>query len=131
MLKDVGNEFVARIADSLDRSLLIQAIAKGKISSAIMVRRDELDMSQKEFASIMGVSQAMVSKWESGECNFTLSTIAAICDKLGLVLELSLTKEEEYLAMQGQNWMYTKTNDPVRNGSILNKSGTPSLPNAA
>ena len=35
-------------------------------------------------ASFMGVSQAMISKWESGEYNFTINTLNEICDKLGL-----------------------------------------------
>ena len=41
-------------------------------------------MNQKQFASFMGVSQAMISKWESGEYNFTINTLNEICDKLGL-----------------------------------------------
>lgn len=54
------------------------------ISSAIEIRRKDLGMNQKQFASFMGVSQAMISKWESGEYNFTINTLNEICDKLGL-----------------------------------------------
>lgn len=55
------------------------------ISAAIELRRKDLGMNQKQFASFMGVSQAMVSKWESGEYNFTINTLNEICDKLEMV----------------------------------------------
>lgn len=45
------------------------------ISSEITAKRLEMGMSQKEFAKYMGVTQAMVSKWESGNYNFALSPI--------------------------------------------------------
>ena len=54
------------------------------ISAAIELRRKDLGMNQKQFASFMGVSQAMISKWESGEYNFTINTLNGICNKLNL-----------------------------------------------
>ena len=54
------------------------------ISAAIELRRKDLGMSQKEFSAYMGVSQAMVSKWESGEYNFTISSLNEICYRLDL-----------------------------------------------
>ena len=54
------------------------------IVSALITARVDRSMNQKEFAAFMGVSQAMVSKWESGECNFTVETVSKICEKLGL-----------------------------------------------
>lgn len=43
-----------------------------------------MHMSQKEFATYMGVSQSMVSKWESREYNFTTKALNEICKKLNL-----------------------------------------------
>lgn len=60
------------------------------ISAAIELRRKSLGMNQKQFASFMGVSQAMVSKWESGEYNFTINTLNEICYKLGLEFDPNL-----------------------------------------
>ncbi|MBQ9049343.1 MAG: helix-turn-helix transcriptional regulator [Lachnospiraceae bacterium] len=54
------------------------------ISAAIELRRKDLGMNQKQFASFMDVSQAMISKWESGEYNFTINTLNEICNKLNL-----------------------------------------------
>lgn len=67
----------------------------GKISAAIVKKRIELNMTQKEFASHMSVSQGMVSKWESGDCNFTVKTLAEIAEKLDLSLYIGL---KEYKA---------------------------------
>lgn len=54
------------------------------ISSKIQLKRIELGMNQKQFAKMMGVSQGMISKWESGGYNFTINTLIDICSKLGL-----------------------------------------------
>ena len=40
------------------------------IAVKIRNKRKELKLTQKEFAGLVGVSQGMVSKWESGEYNF-------------------------------------------------------------
>lgn len=60
---------------------------QGLVAGGISTRRQELHMSQKQFADAMGVSQGLVSKWESGETNFTLSTLVSIASKLGLDMQ--------------------------------------------
>lgn len=47
----------------------------GEISSAIVKKRMELNMTQKEFAKHIKVSQGMISKWEGGDYNFPLSRL--------------------------------------------------------
>jgi DNA-binding transcriptional regulator YiaG len=61
-----------------------------KISAKIERSRIDLGMTQKEFADYMGVSQSMVSKWESRDYNFTIKTLNEICQKLNLTLNISL-----------------------------------------
>ena len=53
-----------------------------KISAKIERCRLEMGMTQKEFAQYMGVTQGMVSKWESREYNFTIRSLNEICEKL-------------------------------------------------
>lgn len=65
------------------------------ISAKIEMKRNELGMNQKEFAKMMGVSQGMVSKWESGEYNFTIATLKDICSKLDLEFE-PIIREKNY-----------------------------------
>lgn len=66
------------------------------ISAKIEMKRSEMKMSQKEFAKFMGVSQTMVSKWESGEYNFSIGTLVEICDKLDFVFEPLIRDKNEY-----------------------------------
>lgn len=63
-----------------------------KISARIERCRLEMGMTQKEFAEYMGVTQSMVSKWESREYNFTIRTLNDICQKINLELSVSLEK---------------------------------------
>ena len=52
------------------------------VAVKIRNKRKELNLTQKEFADFMGVSQGMVSKWESAEYNFTLESIVNLFDRL-------------------------------------------------
>ena len=52
-----------------------------------------MGMNQQEFAKYMGVTQGMVSKWESREYNFTIKTLNEICQKINLKLYVSLEKK--------------------------------------
>lgn len=78
------NTFSTWITDGLSDLEIKKIKDLARISAAIELRRKELGMNQKQFAAHMGVSQAMVSKWESGEYNFTINTLNEICAKLGL-----------------------------------------------
>ena len=51
----------------------------------------------------MGVTQAMVSKWESAEYNFTIETIAHISEKLNTTFDIEFKPESEYLANSFNN----------------------------
>ena len=63
-----------------------------KISARIERCRLEMGMTQAEFAAYMGVSQGMVSKWESREYNFTIRSLNEICQKVDLELSVILEK---------------------------------------
>ncbi len=64
------------------------------ISAEICIRRIELGWDQKRFAKEMGVSQAMVSKWESMDYNFTIGTLIKVCYKLGLEFNPEIKKRD-------------------------------------
>ena len=46
--------------------------------------REKNKISQYELSKIIHVSRAAISKWESGEYNFTINTLNEICNKLNL-----------------------------------------------
>ena len=71
----------------------VKTIAElARISAKIELARLDLNMTQKEFAAYLGVSQGMVSKWESREYNFTIESLNEICDKLGLDCTVTIEK---------------------------------------
>lgn len=63
------------------------------ISAQIEFSRLELNMTQVEFAKYMGVSQGMVSKWESGNYNFTIESLTDISEKLDIEFDVSFKKD--------------------------------------
>lgn len=65
-------------------------VALARISATIEQKRLDKEMTQKEFAAFMGVTQGMVSKWESRDYNFTIRSLNEICEKLGLNLLVEL-----------------------------------------
>lgn len=90
------------------------------ISMKIQLKRIELGMSQKDFAKKMHVSQGMVSKWESGEYNFTISSLIEIFDKLNIKFELTMEKEKSNTILEfssiaskwnGNNSFWNKKDD--------------------
>ena len=54
------------------------------IASAIFRNRKAKGFSQADLANRMGITQPMISQWESGECNISIESIAKIADALNL-----------------------------------------------
>lgn len=80
------------IAEGISEAEVKTTIELAKISAKIEKCRLDLGMTQKEFADYMGVTQGMVSKWESREYNFTVRSLNEICQKLGLSLSMEMER---------------------------------------
>lgn len=80
------------VSEGLSDAEVKTTVELAKISARIERCRIEMGMTQKEFAEYMGVTQGMVSKWESREYNFTIKTLNEICQKVNLKLSVSLEK---------------------------------------
>ncbi len=65
-----------------------------KVSTKITISRVKKKMTQKEFAEFMGVTQGMVSKWESGNYNFTIKQLCEICEKLEITPNIEFNTEK-------------------------------------
>lgn len=74
------------LSASLDDEELALSVFQGLIAAEISSKRIKLGLSQKEFADSLGVSQGLVSRWENGDTNFTLSTLVKIA--LNLKIEM-------------------------------------------
>lgn len=86
-LDDLLNLF----GDDITVSDIIASKLLGKVSASIVKKRMELNMTQKEFAAYMDVSQGMVSRWEGGDYNFSIKTLADVAEKLNMDLNVSLS----------------------------------------
>ena len=90
------NDLLVGLSDSFCAEDMMLAGLEASICSEIISQRINRNMTQKEFAEFMGVSQGLVSKWEKGECNFTLSSLVRIASKLGLRMQSPLTPSEPH-----------------------------------
>lgn len=75
------------VSAHLNSEELLLATLQGMIAAEISMRRQELELSQKEFSEKMHVSQGLVSRWENGDTNFTLQTLVKISSVLGLKMQ--------------------------------------------
>ena len=64
------------------------------LSSTFVKNRIDMGKTQKEFAEYMGVSQSMVSKWESADYNFSVKALAEIASKLDLDITVRMYKSK-------------------------------------
>ena len=64
------------------------------ISSALAVYRVLNHLTQKQMAEKIGVTQSMISKYESGLYNFTIKNIANIAKKLDMDFKVSLSPKK-------------------------------------
>ena len=82
------------LVEALTQSMSVVETAKTalhiELSQIIREARKQLNLSQKELAEKMGVKQSLVSRWESGECNYTIDTLIEIADALGLSVQCPL-----------------------------------------
>lgn len=79
------------------------------LSTAIFKKRLEMKKSQKEFAKLLDVSQAMISKYESGDYNFTIKQLCIIAEKLNLTPTIKLL-DYEYTA---NNFEYSESDTEI------------------
>lgn len=112
------NEMVDFLSEYLSKSDVYASKVIAKISMFILEYRQEQNMTQKEFAKKMGVTQAMISKWESATYNFTIETIANISEKLNTTFDIEFMPESEYLANSSNN-----SYDVISNDQIWNSNG--------
>ena len=89
---------LADLVEALSQTMSVVEMAQTaihvEISRTIREARKQLNLSQKELAERMGVKQSMVSRWESGECNYTIDTLVEIANALKLSVQCPLTFEE-------------------------------------
>ena len=89
------SNLVVELAEKMPTYKLAETSIKIEIGRIISEVRREKKLSQEDLAEKMNVSQGLVSRWESGRCNFTINSLAAICEALDLNLRCPIEKNQE------------------------------------
>lgn len=84
-------DYLEKLTSEMSASKLYYYDILYTLSTTVLENRLKREMTQKDFAKLLGISQAMVSKYESGDYNFTVKQICKICEKLNLSPDLSLS----------------------------------------
>lgn len=113
------NDLLSALSIPLSPEELQLSALTGVICGEIVSQRLNRGMTQKQFADFMGVSQGMVSKWESGDCNFTLQSLVHIAAKLGIPMQspfvferLSYASHSNVVAFTGK-WNCRSSSTPT------------------
>lgn len=89
------------IFSALSHEEKMEADLLADIAIQIHTRRIEMGMTQGEFAKFNNVTQTMVSKWESGDYNFTIQTLAKVFARIGLSFTFDVgEKKAAYAAVR-------------------------------
>ena len=63
------------------------------LPSCIKSRRQNIGLTQKELAKLIGVTDVTISRWESGQRDPIWSDFVRLCEVLGMELEWFVGKE--------------------------------------
>lgn len=85
------SELLETLTKGISDEDLIYTTVLSDVSNAIIRERIRRNMTQSEFAALLGVTQAQVSKWENEDVNFSLRKLSEISAKLNLRLSCTLT----------------------------------------
>ena len=77
------NRIMDEIRGTIPPALKMQMELSVAIANRIYDILEEKDMSQKEFARLMGKTETEVSRWLSGTHNLTMATLCKISVALG------------------------------------------------
>lgn len=110
--KDQEKALLSAAAAHLSEKEMQLSVMQGFIAAEIAVKRAELGLSQEDFAKKMGVSQGLVSRWENGDTNFTLSTLVDIALKLDLEMQSPFVPRQPAVYSHGSNIICFPTQGP-------------------
>ena len=92
------------ITEGFNNNEIKSIVELAKISACIEKSRLNMGMTQKEFAEYMGVTQGMVSKWESRDYNFTIKTLNEICEKINTNLVVDIEMKNSKYDIESSIW---------------------------
>lgn len=105
---------------ALSEADLLASKLKVRVSDAIINNRKNAGLNQKQYAELIGVSQAMISKWESGHYNFSIESLSLIATKLNLKIEINLESIKQITKSVYNEYSSFKNNLSQKSKSFLN-----------
>lgn len=118
-------DLFALFEESLSASDILAAKVNSQISACITKERLKLHMNQAEFAQHINASQSLISRWESGDYNFSIKKIAEIASSLNLDVNFSF--RDISFRKEGNSVVY---NDPAKFTKTIRYSPEPSSYNS-
>lgn len=88
------NKFFMELLKSVPEDIKRENHLSMGIAALIQDALDSKNMTQREFASLMGKHESEISKWLSGKHNFTINTIAKI-EAVLKILMVQLASDED------------------------------------
>ena len=89
----VSDSFIVTLLNRMPNEDVLEAYLKSRMSLILVETRVKMGLNKSNFATLMGVTPATVSRWESGDCDLSISTIAHICSRIGVIPVLSFKEE--------------------------------------
>ena len=87
-----AGKYLNRICADMSVSKLYYYDIQYTLSTTILEYQLKHNLTSKDMASYLEVSPSMLSNYESGDYDFSLSQICDICEKLNLKLNLSIAE---------------------------------------
>lgn len=102
-MKATLEDLVFALTKDMTASEMAKTALHIQIQQMIHDTRMAKGWTQKDLAEKMGVKQSLVSRWESGECNYTIDTLIDIADALGLSVQCPLKPDERIMSTEPEN----------------------------
>nr|WP_325215881.1 helix-turn-helix transcriptional regulator [uncultured Oscillibacter sp.] len=102
------DDLLSALTEGLSDEELLLASIQSDIAAAISTARTAKGLRQQELSNALGVTQGLVSRWENGDVNFTLQTLARIALKLEIEMKspFAVTQSPVYLTNKPRTLPY-------------------------
>lgn len=109
--KKSGADLLDALIDAfgLSNQDVAKAAIKSDLAMAIISARMDAGLNQSELAQKLGKTQSTISKWESGDTNFTVDLLVDIAADLDLDLTIKLNKPVPKPALKSGSGYTTST----------------------
>lgn len=104
------HELLDLFSDLVSPEDVVFAKLSAEVSTLLSKERIKRQLTQEEFAALLGVKQSQISKWEHGTDNLSLKTISRLASKLDLDISINAISHNSIRTSElSDNGVYDKT----------------------